>query len=156
MIILPEQKAVIITPPKTASSSLYKHLCDNLRLGIIVEGPQGDRLDIGRHTTFIPHPYNKYDVYCTCVEDRFLKLYKHYIGSHDFISFEQYVKVQPKLNWFYNWSLENWSRYAHFLPDTAIMIVKRLGISVEDFPCINVSKFIVTGYDSSLVPDNWR
>lgn len=118
MIILPEHRLNLVTPPKCGSTSLHEALCRNPELrGIFVLGPSGDsgkfNRTICKHTIYAPMEYHNHD-YVVVVRhprDRFISLYYHYLRWHknDQISFEVYASRWRanvfKGEWFYHFTI---------------------------------------------------
>lgn len=83
MILLPRHQAVIITPPKTGSTSLHTQLCTERHGGIMVIGPMPDG-HVGKHTFALPPDAQGMRI-CVVVRDpyaRFLSLLGHIHKYH--------------------------------------------------------------------------
>lgn len=112
MIILPEHKLVLITPPKTGSTSLHEFF----RNGIFCIGPQGNQLWAAnrdhpvydKHIFCVPYHYREYDVFVVIrnPRDRLLSLYKHYYRWREMVTFGTFLKLQ--LDWFYDWGIQDY------------------------------------------------
>jgi hypothetical protein len=107
VIVLPEKKALIITPPKCGSTSIHQHFAKE---GVFVIGPQGDDGDIDKHTNKIPFDFRDFKKYIIVRNpiDRFVSLWNHYC---------QWIKICPlwvyqenlfSASWFYRWTLNHY------------------------------------------------
>jgi hypothetical protein len=115
MIILPDQKINIITPPKCGSTSLHEALCRNPKYNaIFFIGPSGNNgkfnRDIDKHTIYAPMEYQNHDYYVVIrnPRDRFISLFHHYRRWHkDNKTFDQYVTMleNNELTWFYHFTI---------------------------------------------------
>jgi hypothetical protein len=102
MIVIPDRKAVIITPPKCGSTTLHELLYP---YGYRVDGPQfGKSDDIGKHTTVLTYGTYKYRVYCLIRDprDRFASLYNHYIREQEYWTPEQFIEGYRNIYGFYS------------------------------------------------------
>jgi hypothetical protein len=119
MIVLPWHGLVIVTPPKTASSSLHDCLCSADYGGIFVLGPQGDAPGpYEHHTGWVPWNYTEFRIVVVVRNPytRFLSLYDHaraysppdakWPGSLD--EFAASLSA-PNMHWFYRWSLSQFA-----------------------------------------------
>src|SRR5262245_27866248 len=123
MIVLPRHRLVIVTPPKTASSSLHECLCTSAFGGIFVLGPQGDGPGpYEHHTGWIPWNYTEYRIVIVVRNPytRFLSLYDHacayaqpgeeWPGSIDHFAASLW---ESDSHWFYRWSLSQFADGIH-------------------------------------------
>ena len=126
MIVIPDRKAVIITPPKCGSTTLH-HLL--MPFGYRVDGPQFGKVDdIGKHTTSLTYGTFKYKVYCLIRDprDRFVSIYNHYVRDQGFISPEQFIEGYTGFYGFYSYSIRQ------LVEDHKIVGVIRLENLVQD------------------------
>ena len=163
MIVLPRHGLVIVTPPKTASSSLHRCLCTPEYGGIFVLGPQGDAPGpYEHHTGWIPWNYTEFRIVIVVRSPytRFWSLYDHaraysqpghaWPGSLD--DFAAALSAMHT-HWFYRWSLSHFAddirsgRDGRPLPITGWVKTEWLeeglrahGVEAS-VPRINVSKF---------------
>lgn len=103
MIILPEYKLIIVTPPKCGSTSLHQYFCENKRSGILCI----DR-DHDKHTCHVPFHYRMYDVVVVIrnPRDRFFSLFNHYNRWHkETLSYQQFYEQYTRFEPFYAWRI---------------------------------------------------
>lgn len=150
MIVLPKQELVIVTPPKTGSSSAHAVLCTPEFGGIYVEGPlPGDPIAIECHTFVVPRRYCNYRLAVLTRNPyaRAKSLYAHarrYYGEcRDLCSFVPDVLLAQRDIW-WHWPVSVFARMAsRFSGQSSIEVVRlesvrddlgRLGIELADFP----------------------
>ena len=114
MIVLQEQKLLIFTPPKTASTSIH-HGLSQLKGAIWV---QSDTVGVEKHTTSFPPQFSDYKriVVVRDPYQRFLSLWGHHQADclrekEDFGTIEQHaLRVAGRYHWFYSNILERYGR----------------------------------------------
>lgn len=62
MIVLPELELILVTPPKTASTSLHALLCREPWRGIYVIGPTDPSVHVNQHSTHFPPQFGLYPI----------------------------------------------------------------------------------------------
>lgn len=136
MIVIPNRKAVIITPPKCGSTSAHELFYP---YGYRVDGPQFERPnDIGKHTDQLTYGNRNYRIFVLIRNpaDRFRSLYNHYIREQPFVLPENYVKWYVNFYPFYSWTIKqivsqhpiiDWIRLEHITEDTW----HKLGLHIE-------------------------
>lgn len=158
MIVIPDRKAVIITPPKCGSTTAHEMF---FPYGYRVDGPQFENFDdIGKHTTSLTYGTNKYKVFCLIRNpaDRFRSLYNHYVREQAFVLPELYVDWYQNFYPFYSWTIKKivskfsrveWIRLEHIIDDTW----HKLGLKVEPIR-LNANKESLTYLDIEC-PDSF-
>ena len=106
MIILPEQKVVIVTPPKCGSTSLHEMFCVQQSSGLFVVDAAHDK-----HTTIVPWNFCRFRL-AMVVRNPFDRLRSLWLHWRRFVDarceFETFIHSLIKgdiTNWFYSWRL---------------------------------------------------
>ena len=116
MIVLPDQELAIITPPRTASTSLHAALCREPYRGIYVIGPAFPPEHINQHTAFVPPEFGSFAVASTMRHpfDRLVSLWYFWLGQRNgapSMSFKDFARVaieRKSLEPFYCLSISEW------------------------------------------------
>jgi len=97
MILLPDKKILLITPPRCGSTSLHYALCEQGN-GVYVMGPQLDAArHIEKHTFALPHQAIHYKKYIVVRNpyDRITSFYAHYSKYTDKpLTFAEYIETR--------------------------------------------------------------
>jgi hypothetical protein len=141
MIALEEQKIILMTPNKCASSTLHEVFCHSPWNGLYVIGPQGPWKScgfnainvIGKHTTELCWEHKEWKKYIVIRDpfDRFISLWKHYCKYHDVdVTLEQFVDLVVSWQgpeyykmWFYTWTIRD---YLFNAPENVITIKQEI------------------------------
>ena len=159
MIVLHNHNALIITPPKTGSTSLHSTLCE-FNIGFRLDGPQGDNGEIDKHTSHVAFNYKDFSKFVVTREPsrRFLSLYEHYRRYKEDVSFDEYIKLwsNRELEWFYMWNLH---RYVEGFESYKCLRLEYLESDLLDKIGISVTMYkhnVYNSFDpSKIVPSDW-
>jgi hypothetical protein len=115
MIILEDQEAVILTPPRTASEMLHRLLCRRKNsYWVCSTDPHGYQ---NRHSTDIPLEWKTYKRYIVVRNpwQRLLGLYEEHNRFRKFKNkppwtFTEYLDRRSELSWRHTWTQAHWAQ----------------------------------------------
>ena len=153
MILIPKLNLVILTPGKTASSSLRLEMSKRKYGAILLHGPQGEGADYNRHTPHIPEslPEGMKDPKVAVIVrnpyDRAVSLWKHYRRYTDreisFAEFVDSILTAADSWWFFRFTISQTlegTRFDHVLKFESLLDdLNRMGVKIKRLPSKNLA-----------------